>query len=202
LTQNDFLELARRIKADYFPEWDAENAWVFECVDDCNGAVGLAVYKEKKIKATQTSREKLPLLLIHEICHAACHKRDPGHGKHWQNRMLKAARDAEHKYGDLPLAAALRNEVEGYQRSSRLQGSGRNILYSRLRDAVDDIIDHCQSLDELLGRYEQIEEYVRRESGMAQQDFREWVPRAPKVFEKYARGAWQERERVAKFKKM
>jgi hypothetical protein len=78
LTQNDLLELARRIKADYFPEWDAENAWVFECVDDCNGAVGLAVYKEKKIKATQTSREKLPLLLIHEICHAACHKRDLG----------------------------------------------------------------------------------------------------------------------------
>jgi len=139
LTQDDFLELARRIKADYFPEWDAENAWVFECVDDCNGAVGLAVYKEKKIKATQTSREKLPLLLIHAICHAACHKRDLGHGKHWQNRMLKAARDAEHKYGDLPLAAALRNEVEGYQRSARLQGSGKNIVYSRLRDAVDDV---------------------------------------------------------------
>jgi len=201
VTQKDVLEFARRIKADYFAKWDAENEWIFELVDDTDGAQGLACYKEKTIRITPVSLSDLPLLLIHEICHAACYRRNPGHGKHWKNRMLKAAADAENKYGDFRLAEALRNEVEGYNRSERMQRFGKRLLYSEFQDAVIDHVGSCQSLEELLARYEQIEELVRREYGVSQQAFRDYFPRAPKVYEKYAREAWQYCERVAQLRK-
>lgn len=189
-TDADVQETANRIKRQYFPKWDPDNEWKFELVEDVDGAMGRALHKEKVIRILEVSRDTLPLLLIHEMCHAVYAKRGGGHGNLWKNRMLKAATDAELKFSDTDLSMTLRQEVQRYL---VLMPNNKGDYYQELRDAVLDIIDRYPTLEELLGQYDSVEEWVRRDHGMSLEDFRAFLPRAPKVFEKYARDAWKRR---------
>lgn len=200
-TEEDFQQTAKSIKAQYFHQWDHTDEWRFESVEDLDGASGKAFYKEKVVRIVDSHKgPALPLVLIHEICHAVCCRRDRGHGKHWQNQMLRAAKDAANKFGAVALAEAITQEVDGY---ARQQGRIQNrFVYDEIGDVVLDLLEESSSLEELLGHYESVKEFVRRNHGMTAQEFSQSFPRERQVFEKSCRESWKIHLRQKQFKKL
>jgi hypothetical protein len=118
----------------------------------------------------------LTLVLIHEICHAVT---PGGHGKKWQDRMAKAAADAE-KIGRLELATQLRKEIRGYQETI-LTGRAAEIY-----GCIDDTL-----MDRPEASLMQVADWIRQGYGMSRKEFFDSYKRFKVEFAKKQR-YWQE----------
>src|SRR5262249_25375259 len=97
LTEEKFMTLVARVRTDYFPRGRSASKWTVRFAKPPRNLTtdGSFCHAEKRtiwISPSDPSRETL----IHEMCHAVT---PGGHRKEWQERMRRAARDAE-SYGD------------------------------------------------------------------------------------------------------
>ena len=78
------------VRKTFFPRWDKNNQWVIAVNENILESCGVCNNDTKTIylKYVQEDRDKLYLLLIHEICHAIV---GPGHNKNFYLRMRKSA---------------------------------------------------------------------------------------------------------------
>ena len=126
----------------------------------------------------------LTLVLIHEVCHAFC----IGHGSRWMLRMERAAERAE-EVEHPELAKAIREEIEGYQRSPIVRAAH---VYAAIEDAVIDVCGYQNDV-----AYQYIVKFVAQDHGMPPKAFVKKYPRAKGVYSK----ALQEAKDQAKLRR-
>ncbi len=119
------------VRRGYFQHWDRGRKWVVRRNPRRQGGV---CYRNKRlIEIGPTKLENLPLILIHEICHAVTWH---SHAGSWQSRMLQAAARAD-ALGDRKLAATLRDEVDTYRRAIEITGKvTAATIYQDIKDVV------------------------------------------------------------------
>lgn len=151
------------IRETFFPKWDRKKEWIIyhsnsPKVEFCHG---LCDKDEKKIHLSFVSKKdvELHLLLIHEICHCfSC-----GHGKIWQNKMLKIA-DKARKIGKEELSDKIVKQVEDYRSAPNVTAKW---IYGNVNDVVTES-DNELSFEEVrrylafnIGGYDFIDQYKR-----------------------------------------
>lgn len=131
---NKIETLYREICKIYFPRW---KPWDFTYNPKwCKS--GYCNNHQKHIYFGEDS----PVLVIHEICHAVG---DPGHGKKWQTRVLKAAETA--KRYDRKLSKELIAEVEKYQIDNWGHKTEIKFLYQTIEDTFAELYSKNKSVN-------------------------------------------------------
>jgi len=162
----------------YFPRWRAADQWTIREGPRAHwhrgndqrstSEQGYCDHVTKTIWINVSGRD-LHAAIIHETCHAVA---GGYHGIRWQRRMVHAQIRAA-TLGDTPLAEALANDLEMYQRPG-LRANASSI-YGRIEDilldvpaltfdqVVDAIADDCSMTpDEVLHRYRRLRYWYAR----------------------------------------
>lgn len=170
-------DLFQTIKRRLFPKWDQGEEWVFERLDDLNGADGQCNIEEKKIQISAAAESTLDaeLIVVHEICHAVT---TGYHGNSWLKRMEKAALRAC-KLEMHELAEAIRLEIREYRSKRRLCNA--DLFYHIVRDlALLNVPAHTE---------EEILTAAGRTVGLSSDEVVANYPRARRVFDSAQREA-------------
>jgi len=112
-------------------------------------------------------------LLIHEITHAVSSDK---HGKQWQNRCLKAAKQTD-KMGRKSLAKAIRDDVKMFQNMSPPPNT--EMIYQKIRDLV--LVTEVET--EGLWPYEKIIKYISWEVGLDPEEIEKRFKKCRKVYD-------------------
>lgn len=145
-SQEALEEVFNHVRRTYFPRWRNGGNWSIKLgeVPGRPNLRGRCDLETRIIWMTAQWRddEIVEAVVIHEIVHAVV---GPGHGIRFQRRMLKAAVLAEER-GNAALAAALREDAEGWAATPTLRASevyrqirlhaGEFTHYEALRDAL------------------------------------------------------------------
>ena len=143
------------VRTMFFPAWDRERRWKIVQAHDLNGAQGHCDHATRTISILEgISGDRLTVLLVHEIAHAVV---GPHHGKCWLKRIEQAALQAEQLHG--PLAALLREEIEGYKNALVLTAA---YIYN----SIADVVWHNANTT-----FFQAIDFVRQDFGMSRLDF-------------------------------
>ena len=161
---NKYFEFVRKV---FFPRWDKDHQWGVKRVWHLP-AQGRCDRASKNIllKDQPSQEDELCYLLIHEICHAVS---SPYHGRHWQERMIKA-RDKASKIGRGELAKMIDEEVRAQ----------RQIPKNIDREAYDLIYDVVTASPYI--KFNNLIISVAKEYGMYPEEFRQRFKRCRKIF--------------------
>jgi hypothetical protein len=178
--EEDYEREFNYVRKTYFPLWDRKQEWKLQVLDDDDGAEGHCNAESKTIRVQYTAKNRLRLLFIHEIAHAAATY--GGHGKKWLARMEKAAKKAE-SIGEIELSGEIRKDVESYRDPENVSPSAA-IIYQQIEDVV---LENSIALP-----FDAVMDYVRRLYGMSMSDFLKKYKRVQRVFD----AATEKRERL------
>ena len=173
------------VRKTFFPRWDKDNQWVIAVNENILESCGVCNNDTKTIylKYVQEDRDKLYLLLIHEICHAIV---GPGHNKKLYSRIRKSAELAKH-IGQASLSEEIKDNVGKYEDTLILEEENvfRNIELWLMRYSQD-------ALSKL--SYEAFIEGLAAYYCMNVDEFEHRYPECKKVFEKAKREREEEME--------
>lgn len=161
-------------RKDFFPRWDKDNEWRIEL--NLNFLwKGRCENKRKTIviNPLRCDKGEIQILLIHEIAHAVTSDK---HGKQWQNRYLKAAKQAE-EMGRNSLAKAIRDEVKMYQNMSPPPNA--KMIYERIQE----IVLETEVETEGIWPYEKIIKNISWEIGLDPEEMEKRFKKCRKVYD-------------------